>query len=158
MWLIGSMWKCSNTWSWGILIGRKLDREYSLLWEIDWKYGDDSERETPVSIPNTEVKPLSADGTRVVTPRESRSSPNKDRLLRRFFCVLLMGWFVLGSIFCFQEKCVSPRIPKRAHMEIKHPGFVSETGVFMWKEREGSVCLCRCPDLLLSRFLRTLDV
>ncbi len=40
--------------------------------------GGHSERVTPVPIPNTEVKPLSADGTWVETPRESRSPPDFD--------------------------------------------------------------------------------
>ena len=37
--------------------------------------GDKGERVPPVPIPNTEVKPLSADGTWLETARESRSSP-----------------------------------------------------------------------------------
>ena len=37
--------------------------------------GDLSEGVTPVPIPNTEVKPLSADGTALATVWESRSSP-----------------------------------------------------------------------------------
>ena len=37
--------------------------------------GGSSEGETPVPIPNTEVKPLSADGTAWVTVWESRSPP-----------------------------------------------------------------------------------
>ena len=37
--------------------------------------GDNSEGVTPVPIPNTEVKPLSADDTWWVTARESRSLP-----------------------------------------------------------------------------------
>ena len=39
-------------------------------------FGGNSERVTPVPIPNTEVKPLSADGTAWVTVWESRSPPN----------------------------------------------------------------------------------
>lgn len=38
--------------------------------------GDISERVPPVLIPNTEVKPFSADGTWLVTARESRTSPD----------------------------------------------------------------------------------
>ncbi len=38
--------------------------------------GDDGEGETPVPIPNTEVKPFSADGTGGETLRESRSLPD----------------------------------------------------------------------------------
>ncbi len=37
--------------------------------------GDHSEGETPVPIPNTEVKPFNADGTAWVTVRESRTLP-----------------------------------------------------------------------------------
>jgi hypothetical protein len=37
--------------------------------------GDRSEREPPVPIPNTEVKPLSPDGTARATAWESRKSP-----------------------------------------------------------------------------------
>ena len=38
--------------------------------------GGNDERVTPVPIPNTEVKPLSADGTWLDTARESRSLPD----------------------------------------------------------------------------------
>ena len=38
--------------------------------------GDNGERVPPVPIPNTEVKPLSADGTWLETTRESRTSPD----------------------------------------------------------------------------------
>ena len=41
--------------------------------------GDNSERDPPVPIPNTEVKPLSADGTWLATARESRTSPGSRR-------------------------------------------------------------------------------
>ena len=37
--------------------------------------GDNGEGDPPVLIPNTEVKPFSADGTWLDTTRESRSSP-----------------------------------------------------------------------------------
>ena len=48
------------------------------------KYGDDGMRDTPVSIPNTEVKPHNADGTRRETSRETRKSPNKVNLKMSF--------------------------------------------------------------------------
>ena len=38
--------------------------------------GDNSLRDPPVPIPNTEVKPQHADGTWLATARESRSSPD----------------------------------------------------------------------------------
>ena len=49
---------------------------FNLDWKYCWlfngskiKYGDDGMRDTPVPIPNTEVKPHYADGTRRVTSR-----------------------------------------------------------------------------------------
>ena len=41
------------------------------------KYSGDSARDTPVPIPNTEVKPNNADGTRRETSRETRKPLNK---------------------------------------------------------------------------------
>ena len=46
--------------------------------------GDNGERDTPVLIPNTAVKPLSADGTWLETARESRSLPVTN-LRNRFY-------------------------------------------------------------------------
>ena len=43
--------------------------------------GGDSEGDTPVPIPNTEVKPFSADGTWGETPWESRSLPDFNIIL-----------------------------------------------------------------------------
>ena len=40
------------------------------------EYGDDGRRDTPVLIPNTEVKSPNAEGTWLVTTRENRKSPN----------------------------------------------------------------------------------
>ena len=51
------------------------DREHKIS-------GDNSLRDPPVPIPNTEVKPQHADGTWLETARESRSSP--DSILRTF--------------------------------------------------------------------------
>ncbi len=47
------------------------------------KYSGDSARDTPVSIPNTEVKPNNADGTRRATSRETRKPLNKEDLVKR---------------------------------------------------------------------------
>ena len=41
--------------------------------------GDNGERVPPVPIPNTEVKPFSADGTWLETARESRSLPDPNK-------------------------------------------------------------------------------
>ena len=48
--------------------------------------GDYSKRDPPVPIPNTEVKPLSADGTWLATARESKTSPDSKRELERQEC------------------------------------------------------------------------
>ena len=47
----------------------------SSLPRVDKFSGDFVERVTPVPIPNTEVKPLGADGTARVAAWESRKSP-----------------------------------------------------------------------------------
>src|SRR5207237_5334667 len=43
--------------------------------DLQRDFGDHSDGETPVPIPNTAVKPVSADGTGLATVWESRSSP-----------------------------------------------------------------------------------
>ena len=58
-----------------------LDWKYLLLFRRFKKYGDDGMRDTPVSIPNTEVKPHNADGTRRATSRETRKSPNNRQFI-----------------------------------------------------------------------------
>ena len=79
--------------------------------------GDNGERDPPVPIPNTEVKPFSADGTWLETTWESRTLPDSTkkslrRCLGLFLCasrqVLLPGRFQanvqhctwLGSTMC----------------------------------------------------------
>ena len=48
------------------------------------KYGSDGRRDTPVSIPNTEVKPPSGDGTNLEANWESSTGPNKSqRVLKK---------------------------------------------------------------------------
>ena len=44
--------------------------------------GGNGEREPPVPIPNTEVKPLSAESTWLETARENRTLPDSKRLRR----------------------------------------------------------------------------
>jgi hypothetical protein len=58
-------------------------------------FGGLSERVTPVPIPNTEVKPLSADGTARVTWWESRSPPNSFF----FFTLKILPGYAPGRIF-----------------------------------------------------------
>ena len=50
--------------------------------------GDESERATPVPIPNTEVKPLNADGTAGEALWESRSLPPSFIFLNVLLCML----------------------------------------------------------------------
>ena len=55
---------------------------------ITEKFGNDSEKDTPVPIPNTAVKFLSANGTWGAAPWESRTLPIKRvnlRILRFIF-------------------------------------------------------------------------
>ncbi len=84
--LIGCRCKHSNVFSRAVLIGREASIQYIatvtngfLLPCIDLKElqnaGGQSGGATPVSIPNTEVKPSSADGTSWVTFWESRTLP-----------------------------------------------------------------------------------
>ena len=63
--------------------------------------GGNGEREPPVPIPNTEVKPLSAESTWLETARENRTLPDSKRLRRvistqSFFCTQIsqsFGWY-----------------------------------------------------------------
>ena len=48
--------------------------------ELDTFSGGNGEGVPPVPIPNTEVKPFSADGTWLDTARESRSPPDSNRV------------------------------------------------------------------------------
>ena len=65
--------------------------------------GGNSEREPPVPIPNTEVKPLSAEGTWLETARENRTLPDSKRLRRKsnlrnpFFCTEKAGKKMRGG-------------------------------------------------------------
>jgi hypothetical protein len=53
-----------------------MNRVVFLYGMVRYIFGDNSEEDPPVPIPNTEVKLFSADGTARVTVWESRSSPN----------------------------------------------------------------------------------
>ena len=53
-----------------------LDVRFSGYEDTRENSGDNGERVPPVPIPNTEVKPFSADGTWLETARESRSLPD----------------------------------------------------------------------------------
>ena len=68
--------------------------------------GGNDERVTPVPIPNTEVKPLSADGTWLDTARESRSLPDSTWEARKSFSFFVGR--VLRGQFVSSERCFSP--------------------------------------------------
>ena len=51
--------------------------------------GGNGKRDPPVPIPNTEVKPLRADGTWLETARESRSPPDSNRSMS-----MTCSWFL----------------------------------------------------------------
>ena len=53
--------------------------------------GGNDERDPPVPIPNTEVKPLSADGTWLATARESRSPPDTTQDVRNYVLFFVFG-------------------------------------------------------------------
>src|SRR3954453_6962253 len=54
-------------------------RERTAQTRASHKLGGHSDGETPLPIPNREVKPASADGTRGAIPRESRTPPISSR-------------------------------------------------------------------------------
>ena len=51
--------------------------------------GEDSGRDTPVPISNTEVKSSSADGTMGESPWESRYSPVRLYIVESFFMIII---------------------------------------------------------------------
>ena len=76
------------------------------------KSGDYSERDTPVPIPNTEVKPFNADGTWAETPWESRKLPDYIKKLyfvgrsRAFYyCVMQYAGATFGCPLVFLLSC-----------------------------------------------------
>ena len=80
--LIGSRWKHGDMWSWRILIDRRLNQNkcfakqnhFYLLSSFECIIillsGDNGKEVTPVPMPNTEVKLLSADGSWIYVPLE----------------------------------------------------------------------------------------
>ena len=89
--MIGRRCKRGNTLSRPVLIGRGLGLNTLVLAleslreppSLTTDFGDHSDRVTPVPISNTEVKPVSADGTWGVIPWESRTSPDFDQETHR---------------------------------------------------------------------------
>ena len=74
-------------------------------------FGDHGDRVTPVPIPNTEVKPVSADGTWGEIPWESRTSPDFANKRRWAFRPASLVVFTLNSVVqrCFGHSLV--RVP-----------------------------------------------
>ena len=60
--------------------------------------GGNGEREPPVPIPNTEVKPLSAEGTWLETARENRTLPDSKRLRRNTYAILFLCPEIPGGV------------------------------------------------------------
>ena len=56
--------------------------------------GGNDEGVPPVPIPNTEVKPFSADGTWLVTARESRSPPDSKKLCSENYRVFSLSGYI----------------------------------------------------------------
>ncbi len=117
--LIGCRCKHSNVFSRAVLIGREASIQYIatvtngfLLPCIDLKElqnaGGQSGGATPVSIPNTEVKPSSADGTSWVTFWESRTLPALNSQRETPGSPTIPGVFlVLRSHQCLIQYCSS---------------------------------------------------
>ena len=77
-------------------------------------YGGYSERETPGSIPNPEVKALCADGTALVTVWESRSPPVFDWDTGR-------PWTNCPGPFCFKYQNLTPTFYTLSGSRAKRP-------------------------------------
>ena len=75
--------------------------------------GDHSDRVTPVPIPNTEVKPVSADGTWREISWESRTSPDFVNKRRWAFCPASFVVFTLIPVVqrCFGHSLVQVPAP-----------------------------------------------
>ena len=125
MWLIGRRCKCGNALSWPILIGRgldltrkitKIEQRVSLdLWNFFWfsfkqTFGDNSEEVTPVPIPNTVVKLLSADDTWWATARESRTSPEHLETSIRVSLFLLFLWDDESGIATSEDSAIAKTV------------------------------------------------
>src|SRR6185295_1559654 len=79
--------------------------------------GGQSEGVTPVPIPNTDVKPLSADGTAWATAWESRTLPGlffEGPAVRRAFC------FSVDETFRFRGARSSRESPRRERSVTPH--------------------------------------
>ena len=63
--------------------------------------GGNGEGVPPVPIPNTEVKPFSADGTWLDTARKSRSPPDSIKSIQEIGCSFFaVGWDRDSMVFC----------------------------------------------------------
>ena len=103
-------------------------------------FGDHSDRVTPVPIPNTEVKPVSADGTWGVIPWESRTSPDFDRgthrpgmpavrssrfrqlSASRPACSVFSARSMVSHVFRLVISSTAPRRQPPSHRPVRPPG------------------------------------
>ena len=73
--LTGTNWSCGLATNFSRTLYGRLICVYILFYIFLSFFGGHGKEETPVPIPNTEVKLFSADGTARETARESRSLP-----------------------------------------------------------------------------------
>src|SRR5215211_3081900 len=89
-------------------------------------FGGHSDRVTPVPIPNTEVKPASADGTWGVTPWESRTPPDfscEERPPTRWALFVVLGFEAAAAT----RRSITPHVlgsivPSRAAAPLEEAG------------------------------------
>ena len=159
-WLIGWVWKCSNVWSWPVLIGRGLDLSSvikhvlarPIVKKVIWTlYGFESisggyyRKDTPVPIPNTAVKLPSAKNTWMATSRENRSLPDLYEEPYRKGAVFSFIWRT-GSCEAIEER--------HWHINTKIKGWQWRTGTkwgTSWETTQGYVCIL-LPLLLLLTY------
>ena len=86
--------------------------------------GDNGERDPPVPIPNTEVKPFSADGTWLETTWESRTLPDS---MKKELTPSGVGSFFISSA-TFLSQVVSNEVRECTWLGYRPPRPVGETG------------------------------
>ena len=86
--------------------------------------GDNGERDPPVPIPNTEVKPFSADGTWLETTWESRTLPDS---MKKELTPYGVGSFFISSA-TFLSQVVFNEVRECTWLGYRPPRPVGETG------------------------------
>ena len=100
--------------------------------------GDYGERDPPVPIPNTEVKPFSADGTWLETTWESRTLP--DSMKKKDLPVRV------GLFFSYNQKVLLPNYSNQcAALYLVRIFPAARSAGFRQKKSPGRVGRCRIP-------------